>query len=129
MEREIGQRLVARARDLQLSNAEVARRVGLAESRYAHYVSGSREPNFATFVRICQVLGTSPNHILGFSHEQSSGDAASIMQERAALALGAMHADALDLAVEFLEMLARRTPANSTHAGRNAKPVQGGEAE
>jgi transcriptional regulator with XRE-family HTH domain len=52
-------RLRERARQLQLSDAEVARRAGLAERRYGHYVRGMREPDYATLVRIC-ACWTSP---------------------------------------------------------------------
>ena len=127
MDREIGQRLVARAKDLQLSNAEVARRVGLAESRYAHYISGSREPDFSTFLRICQVLGTSPNHVLGFLDEHAAGEAASVMRDRAALALGGMNTEALDLAVNFLELLARWGPAQRANVAADRAAGADGE--
>ncbi len=113
MEREIGQRLVARAKELQLSNAEVARRLGLADSRYAHYVSGSREPDFATFIRICDVLSTTPNDVLGFPGAPSATSADSILRDRAGLALGALTAESLGLAVDFLELLARRQAAGA----------------
>ncbi|HXQ51069.1 MAG TPA: helix-turn-helix transcriptional regulator [Stellaceae bacterium] len=53
-----------RARDLGLSDAEVARRAGLSERRYGYYVTGEREPNLATLVRICDVLGVTPNELL-----------------------------------------------------------------
>ena len=122
MEREIGQRLVARAKELQLSNAEVARRLELAESRYAHYVSGSREPDFATFIRICNLLRTSPNDVLGFPGTPAATSADSVLRDRAGLALSTLSAESLSLAVDFLELLERRqtagTPVSSTDAAR-----------
>lgn len=57
-------RLRDRARQLELSDAEVARRAGLAERRYGHYVRGAREPDFGTLLRICEVLDTTPNDLL-----------------------------------------------------------------
>lgn len=54
-----------RAEELGISNAEAARRSGLSERRYAHYVSGDREPDLATLVRIAGALGTTPNQLLG----------------------------------------------------------------
>jgi transcriptional regulator with XRE-family HTH domain len=47
-----------------LSDAEVARRAGLSERRYGYYVTGEREPNLATLVRICEVLAATPNDLL-----------------------------------------------------------------
>lgn len=57
-------RLRERARQLGLADAEVARRAGLAERRYGHYARGTREPDFATLLRICTVLDTTPNDLL-----------------------------------------------------------------
>jgi transcriptional regulator with XRE-family HTH domain len=48
----------------ELADAEVARRAGLAERRYGHYVRGTREPDFATLMRICAVLSLTPNDLL-----------------------------------------------------------------
>lgn len=61
----LGDRLRARARELGWSDAEVARRVGLAQTRYANYVTDRHEPDLATFVRICSVLGVSASELLG----------------------------------------------------------------
>lgn len=59
-----GKRLRSRARELGLSDAEVARRAGLTERRYAFYVSGDRQPDLATLVRISNVLACTPNDLL-----------------------------------------------------------------
>jgi transcriptional regulator with XRE-family HTH domain len=68
-------RLRERARELNLSDAEVGRRAGLSERRYGNYVRGSREPDLATILRICEVLDTTPNDLLlieesGHQHER-----------------------------------------------------------
>jgi transcriptional regulator with XRE-family HTH domain len=60
----LARRLRERARHLELSDAEVARRAGLAERRYGHYVRGTREPDLATLIRICAVLNVTPNDLL-----------------------------------------------------------------
>lgn len=62
---KFGTKLRERAAALGVSNAEVARRLGLTERRYAHYVSGDREPDLTTLVRIAEVLQTSPDWLLG----------------------------------------------------------------
>lgn len=59
------QRLRQRAKALGISNAEVARRAGLDERRYAHYISGRNEPNLSTILKVADVLGTTPNWLLG----------------------------------------------------------------
>lgn len=63
--REFGEQLRQRAKELDLSDAEVARRAGLTARRYGHYVTGTREPDLQTLVRICIVLDTTPDQMLG----------------------------------------------------------------
>jgi transcriptional regulator with XRE-family HTH domain len=58
-------RLRERAKQLGISNAEAARRVGLDERRYAHYASGRREPDLMTLKSISEGLGTTPDWLLG----------------------------------------------------------------
>ena len=53
-----------RAEELGISHAEAARRIGMSERRYGNYVSGRREPDLATLVRIADVLGTTPDGLL-----------------------------------------------------------------
>lgn len=56
--------LRSRAFELGLSNAEVARRAGLAERRYANYVIGRREPDLSTLLKIAEILGSSVDDLL-----------------------------------------------------------------
>lgn len=67
-------RLTERAKQLGISNAEVARRAELDERRYAHYASGRREPDLATLVRIARALRTSPNWLLNVDEEGAPVD-------------------------------------------------------
>jgi transcriptional regulator with XRE-family HTH domain len=60
----LAKRLRERARQLNLSDAEVARRAGLSERRYGHYVRNTHEPDCATLVRICAALDATPNDLL-----------------------------------------------------------------
>ncbi len=60
----LGQKLRERAAELGLSNSEVARRAQLDERRYGNYIRDARKPDFATLVRICRVLLTTPNDLL-----------------------------------------------------------------
>jgi transcriptional regulator with XRE-family HTH domain len=72
-------RLRDRARQLNLSDAEVARRAGLAERRYGHYVRSTHEPDYATLVRICEALDVTPNDLLlpaPAARQSSQGEAA-----------------------------------------------------
>ncbi|WP_420917357.1 helix-turn-helix domain-containing protein [Rhizobium laguerreae] len=43
----------------------MARRAGLTDRRYGNYVTGDREPDLATLLRISETLQTTPNDLLG----------------------------------------------------------------
>lgn len=62
-----------RAAELGISNAEVARRADLSERRYGNYVTGRREPDFTTLLRIAAVLETTPNVLLGLAEPEPVG--------------------------------------------------------
>ncbi len=66
-------RLRERASELGISNAEAARRAGLAERRYGNYITGEREPDLATLVRISEALRTTPDYLLGASGKPERG--------------------------------------------------------
>lgn len=93
-----------RAEQLGISHAEVARRAGLSETRYGNYVSGRREPDLATLVRIASVLGTSPNDLLTASLTESASE--ELVRQRAIAALAALRSDDLERVVIMVEALA-----------------------
>ncbi len=100
----VGGRLRARARELGLSDAEVARKAGLTATRYGHYVNDIREPDLATVVRICRVLGMRPDELLGFEDLSVNGVAG--LQQRI-IGFSAMMDDAtLQVAVAVMQALA-----------------------
>ena len=100
-----------RARQLRLSNAEVARRADLEVRRYGHYARGKREPNLETLVRICAVLETTPNDLLGFERgetplaENQTMDERKILRERLNAACAALNTENLLLAIMQIETL------------------------
>lgn len=108
---DFGKKLRERARQLDLADAEVARRTGLSERRYGHYVTGRNEPNLGTLVRICTVLETTPNDLLGFEAEEALAEESPEMQERETLrervnaACNTLQIDNLRLTVKQIETL------------------------
>lgn len=64
--RGVGKRLRARSAELELSDAEVARRAKIEQRTYSHYVNDKREPDYETLRRICDVLGLTPNDVLHY---------------------------------------------------------------
>lgn len=61
---QFGINLRRRAKELGLTDAEVARRVGISERRYGFYVTGDREPDLATLLRISDILQVGADHLL-----------------------------------------------------------------
>lgn len=51
---------------LGLSSAAAARQAGVEERNFHNYLSGRREPDFATLLLICERLNAEPNRLLGF---------------------------------------------------------------
>lgn len=78
--------LKRRAQELGLSNAEVARRAGLTERRYGNYITGRREPDLATLVRIATVLESTPNALLRFDDKPDTATAVDLLKARIAAA-------------------------------------------
>lgn len=93
-----------RAEELGISNAEVARRAGLSERRYGNYVSGRREPDLATLIRIASVLATTPNELLTNSMSESVPE--ELARQRAVTALAALRTDDLERVAIMVEALA-----------------------
>ena len=110
----IGDRLKARAAELGLSGAEVARRAGLTATRYGHYLQDIREPDLATVVRIARALITTPDALLGVADEVSlPASPGQILRQRLRSAADALDESTLELAVIQLEAVARRMPVPS----------------
>jgi transcriptional regulator with XRE-family HTH domain len=103
--RALGQKLRSRAKDLGLSNAEVARRAGLSERRYGFYVTGDREPDLSTLLRICKVLATTPNTLLGFPEDGKERSTRASLVERFRIASRALPEDELQSLVVQAEAL------------------------
>lgn len=105
----LSQRLRERAKQLGISNAEAARRIGLDERRYAHYASGRREPDLATLVRIANDLGTTPNWLLGVLPKDERDKVKSDLIERFENAATGMTTDELELCIIQAEALSARS--------------------
>lgn len=98
-------KLRERARELGLTDAEVARRAGLTEPRYGHYVAGTRRPDYDTLLRLCHVLGTSPNALLGFDPLMEQTDTRSRMEGELQVHARALSDDDLSLTIKQVKLL------------------------
>jgi transcriptional regulator with XRE-family HTH domain len=97
-------RLRTRAKDLGLSNAEVARRAGLSERRYGNYVLGRTEPDLKALSQIARALGLTPNDLLDFDQSPASTPT---IQEKITLALGRLAEHDLEVVLVQVEALAK----------------------
>ncbi|MEQ8659154.1 MAG: helix-turn-helix transcriptional regulator [Hyphomicrobiales bacterium] len=95
--------LKRRAQELGLSNAEVARRVGLSERRYGHYVSGRNEPDLAMLLKIADVLQSTPNALLDIDEGRSAKEPRDILVDRLNAVATVMSDDDLQAAVAQAE--------------------------
>lgn len=100
-------RLRERAAELGIPHAEAARRSGLSERRYSHYVSGIREPDLATLVRIATALQTTPNDLLGIGDKRKPSPR-SLLVDRLNSAIQGLGEDELEVIVVQTEALAGR---------------------
>ncbi len=117
-----GERLKARARELGLTDAGVARALDLPQRRYSAYVNETREPDFATLARICRALRTSPDAVLGFGpHPPRTEDDA--LASRMEAALHGMGEADRTRALAVVETLAEHPTA--TDSRETFKPARG----
>lgn len=112
-----GERIRARARELGLTDAAVARLLDLPQRRYSSYVNETREPDFATLLRVCQALRTTPDAVLGVGPHAPlpPGDADVARMQAAVAELG--EADR-SRALAVLEVLAEHPTAASAGSKR-----------
>lgn len=105
--KQLAQALKDRARELNLTNAEVARRAGLLERRYGNYAAGVREPDLATFVRIAEVLETTPDALLGIAKTGKSTDKDRLIDQLTSAAKALTKAE-LDTVVKQVTALTKK---------------------
>lgn len=104
--RGMGKRLKARARSLKMTDADVARRVGVSQPRYANYVNDANEPDLSTLVGICKALDTSPDEMLGFAETPVPSES-DLLNARVHAAVAFMDVPRLRIAAALLDTLAK----------------------
>ncbi len=94
-----------RAAELGFSQAEVARRAGISERRFGHYMGGRSEPDLQLLVKIAVALDVTPNHLLGVEPRApiKKADEAGRIRSRIAAAYATMDDGSLPLALTLVE--------------------------
>ena len=105
-----------------MTDIAVARRVGLLQNRYASYVAGTREPDLMTFARICEVLGTKADIILGLESSPSPVTTKDAIRARVIAALEALDAQGQRLALVALEAMAEASLPEARAIPQTPKP-------
>lgn len=100
--RDFADRLRQRAATLRLSNAELARRLGLSDQRLGNYLAGTREPDLEMLARLASALQTTPNELLGFA-DADRGERIEQLRARAHQAIDEMDWARLELIVRMIE--------------------------
>lgn len=116
-----GERLRARARQLGLSDSEVARRLGMQQTRYSNYVSDLREPDLATLIEICRVLGVTPDVLLGVKAGSRAPREVARLRERIEASAASMPPEQLRIAAELMDTLAAYGSGDTTRRARKAR--------
>ena len=101
--KKFGERLRSRAKELGMSNADVARAAGVSDQRYGNYVTDLREPDLDTLVRIASALRTTPDVLLGVADGKSTDP----KRDRLVAAAEVVPSEALDIVTVQLEALGR----------------------
>lgn len=127
---QFGINLRRRAKELGLTDADVARRVGINERRYGFYVTGDREPDLATLLRIADILQVNADRLLRpwDEAELSKKDQLTAQIQSSATALSERNLRLLaDVAATFAahDTKSKEMVAVSTD-GKNKKPSKTG---
>ena len=104
--------VAARLKELRgaISQAEMARRVGIAQQGWARYETGKVAPGAEALHQICEASGVSADWILGLSDTKKSiattrSISENVTQLRVAAAIVCAQSDALVDAVEKLKVM------------------------
>lgn len=65
----IRKRLVREIKESNMTQAELAEKIGVKQPTIAQYLSGRAMPALDTFANLCKVLGVPSDYILGISDE------------------------------------------------------------
>ena len=76
----LGKRVRACRKGKDITQEELAQRVGISASFMGHVERGTRVLSVETLVKLCEVLGITPDALLGFGGEEAVAQAPSTLQ-------------------------------------------------
>ena len=119
-----GKRLRERAAALGLSDSEVARRLEMSQARYHNYVADVAEPDLGSVVRICRVLSTTPDVLLGFEASPPV-EGADLLRSKLMAAGNALQGEALAYTVEMAQAMVSAQQRQSTKSKPRRRSTAG----
>ena len=69
---EIGRKIIKKRHELGLTQSELAKRAGIAQSTLSYIEKGKKRPQFETMSAICRVLGFTVLDLLTFEEQPST---------------------------------------------------------
>ncbi len=92
-----------------MTDSELARRLGVDPSRLGKYIRDVHEPDLVTLLRICEVLGLTPNELLLSQGNESSDERSRLLALITGMCAGLTNAD-LEVLARMVTSL-RKTPS------------------
>lgn len=80
MSNTFGQRLLSALKEQNITQKELAKRVGLTEASISRYISGSRKPGSDALVNIAIALQTTSDYLLGLDPDVVNFDFQNVKQ-------------------------------------------------
>ena len=89
----------------RMSDRTVATRLDMSQQRYVNYVRDVTEPDFQALGRICEVLLTTPDDVLGSAAGVETVNEASMLAQRIRAAVSVMDLERLRLTASVVDVL------------------------
>ncbi len=70
MDKSITERIKKLRKRHDITQVEMAKKLSVTQSTYAHYERGSRDPSYITFITICKIFDVSSDYLLGLSESK-----------------------------------------------------------
>ena len=61
---EMGKRIAARRRSLGMTQNKLAEILGISNNHLSSIETGKQSPSFEKFIKLCEALDTTPNHLV-----------------------------------------------------------------
>jgi transcriptional regulator with XRE-family HTH domain len=81
-DRAIGARIRARRRELGLSQSALGEALGVTFQQIQKYENGKNRVSGSSLMRMCEILASTPEDLLGTKPQRNSGNAVNLLNDR-----------------------------------------------